>query len=683
MASEEENIVKTDCAMCYQSCGINVYVKDGKIIRVGGMQEHPLNEGDICSRAMAIPSFVYSPERLRYPMERQGDSWKRISWSEALDKIAARLNETKEKYGAKAVSVCCGSVGVENIEMSTFAHDFLGAFGSPNYISVETICFRSRILARQMTFGMYPIEEPENSSCIVLWGHNPESSQMPLARRLHKLTEEGTTLIVIDPKRIPLAKKGLHLQIRPGTDCALALAALNVIINEDLYDKEFVEKYTFGFDKLKEHVKDYTPEKVEKITWIPAADIKTFARIYATTKPACIVQGINTLDQSVNGIQNSRILGILQAVTGNIGIPGGWVRTPRLRFGINIQLVGEPMGADVYPLFYSIWGRKSAFGQAMVFPDMVISGKPYPLKSMIVTGGNPVLTFPESNKITEALEKLDFLVVMDLFMTETAELADIVLPACSFLEKSGIAYDYGVCHGMPYVMLRKKTIEPFYESWPEWKFWTELGRKMGYEKQFPWKTDEETVKYQLEGTGITLEQLAMNPSGIYFADKRYGVGDFRGTPSRKIEIYSETLKQAGFDPIPTHKEPFYSPVSTPEYAKEYPLILTTGARIPEYTHSQMRKVPQLRAKVPDPLAEIHPSTAAKYGVSDGETVFVETKKGSIQIKIKYSEDLLHDTISIPHGWAQANVNVLTDIDARDPISGYPQLKALMCRIRKV
>ncbi len=674
-------MIKTDCAMCYQSCGINVYVKNGKIIRVGGTLEHPLNQGDICSRAQAIPSFVYSPERLRYPLEREDDGWKRITWSEALDKIATRLLETKEKHGAKALAIYCGSVGVENMEMSTFAHDFLAAYGSPNYISVESICFRARILARQITFGMYPIEEPENSSCIVLWGHNPDSSDMPLARRLHRAVEEGTTLIVVDPKRIPLAKKGLHLQLRPGTDCALALATLNVIINEGLYDKEFVEKWTIGFDKLREHVKNYSPEEVEKITWVPAADIKTFARIYAATKPACIVQGINTLDQSVNGIQNSRVLCILQAITGNIGVPGGWVRTPRLRFGIKLDLVAEPMGSDRYPLFYQIWGRKSAFGQAMVFPEMVISGKPYPIKSLIVTGGNLVLTLPESNKIREALEKLDFLVVMDLFMTETAELADIVLPACSFLEKTGVAYDYGVCHGLPYVMLRKKAIEPLGESWPEWKFWTELGRRMGYEKQFPWKTDEETVRYQLEGTGITPEQLATNPSGVLFASKRYGVESFR-TPSGKAELYSETLKKAGFDPIPTHREPVYSPISNPEFAKEYPLILTTGARIPEYTHTQMRKVPQLRSRVPDPVAELHSSTAAKYGIVDGETVIVETRKGSIKIKVKHSEDILPNVISIPHGWAQANVNVLTDIEARDPISGYPELKALLCRIKK-
>jgi anaerobic selenocysteine-containing dehydrogenase len=679
----EENIVKTDCAMCYHSCGLNVYVKGGKIVKVEGMPEHFLNQGEICPRAQAIPSFVYSPDRLKYPMERVEGGWKRITWDEALDKIAAKLTEIKEKYGPEALAVFSGSVGVENLELSTFAHEFLAAYGSPNFISVESICFRARILARMITFGMYPIEEPEKSQFVVLWGHNPDSSNMPLAKHLHKAVEEGEVkLVVINPRRIPLAKKGLHLQIRPGTDCFLALAALNVITEEALYDEEFVNKWTVGFEKLKEHVKNYSPEKVEEICGVPASDIKKFARIYATTKPACIVQGINTLDQSVNGIQNSRALAIMQTITGNIQVPGGWTRVPRLRFGIKLSLVGKPMGADEYPLFYQIWGRTAAFGQAMVFPELVISGKPYPIKALIVTGGNPALTMPESEKVREALKKLDFLVVMDLFMTETAELADIVLPACSFLEKAGVAYDYGVCHSIPYVMLRKKAIEPVGESWPEWKFWTELGRKMGDENRFPWKTDEEVVNYQLEGTGITLEQLKAKPSGFFFTSKEYGVKGF-GTPSGKVELYSETLEKYGYAPLPTPRETSLGPLGSTETTGEYPLILTTGARVLEYTHTQMRNIPQLRARVPEPIAEIYPSTALKYGIADGEMVVVETAKGRIKIKVKYSEDIRPDTVSIPHGWAQANVNILTDIEMRDPISGYPELKALRCRIKKL
>ncbi|MEM0314169.1 MAG: molybdopterin-dependent oxidoreductase [Candidatus Bathyarchaeia archaeon] len=679
----EENVVKTDCAMCYHSCGLNVYVKDGKIVRVEGMPEHPLNQGEICPRAEAIPSFVYAPDRLKYPMEKTENGWRRITWDEALNKIAAKLTEMKEKYGPEALAVFCGSVGVENLELSTFAHEFLAAYGSPNYISVESICFRARILARMITFGMYPVEEPEKARCVVLWGHNPDSSNMPLAKYLYKAVEDKNfKLIVIDPRRIPLAKRGLHLQVKPGTDLYLALATLNVIINEGLYDEEFVNKWTTGFENLREHVKKYPPEKAEEICGVPASDVKKFARIYASTKPACIVQGINTLDQTVNGIQNSRALAILQTITGNIQVPGGWTRVPRLRFGIKLSLIGKPMGADEYPLFYQIWGRTSAFGQAMLFPEMAITGKPYPIKALIVTGGNPALTMPESKKFREALEKLDLLVVMDLFMTETAELAHFVLPACSFLEKTGIAYDYGVCHGIPYVLLRKKAIEPVGESWPEWKFWTELGRRMGYQDKFPWNSDDDVVKYQLEGTGITLEDLKAKPSGFIFTAKEYGVKGF-GTPSGKVEIYSKTLEEYGYDPLPTPRDSPYGIFGEAEISKDYPLILTTGARLIEYTHSQMRNIPQLRAREPDPIAEIHPSTAAEYGIADGETVIVETRKGSIKIKVKCSGDILPSVVSIPHGWAQANVNFLTDMDTRDPISGYPDLKALRCMIKKI
>ncbi|GAI33525.1 unnamed protein product, partial [marine sediment metagenome] len=228
-------------------------------------------------------------------------------------------------FGAKALAVYNGSIGVENIELAGFAQRFRGVYGTPNLISVEGNCFRSRIMARQMTFGGYPIEEPWNSKCLIIWGQNMDNSRVPMAAKIYKALDSGSVsqLIVIDPKRIPMAERGIHIQIRPGTDCALALGMLNVIISEGLYDKEFVEKYTLGFDRLVEHVKQYPPEKVEKITWVPAEDIKKIARIFATTKPSSIVPGTCSIDQHVNGFQNNRVLALLQIVTGNIDIPGG------------------------------------------------------------------------------------------------------------------------------------------------------------------------------------------------------------------------------------------------------------------------------------------------------------------------------------------------------------------------
>jgi anaerobic selenocysteine-containing dehydrogenase len=226
-------------------------------------------------------------------------------------------------------------------------------------------------------------------------------------------------------------------------------------------------------------------------------------------------------------------------------------------------------------------------------------------------------------------------------------------------------------------------IEPIGESWPDWKFWSELGRKMGYGNFFPWETEEEVVDFFLKPSGLTREQLDReHPEGAYYGEKKYQIGKFR-TPSGKIEIFSETLVENGYDPLPVHIEPSQSPVSTPELARKYPLILTTGARDLEYTHTQFRNVPTLRKAAPEPIAEIHPDTAEKYGIADGEVVAIETRKSGIRMKVRMTEDLAPQVVSIPHGWSEANANRLTELEPRDPVTGYTQLKALLCRIKKI
>ncbi|MBA7647809.1 Acetylene hydratase [subsurface metagenome] len=682
-----ERIIKTDCILCVWGCGINAHVEDGKLVRVEGMAEHPLSQGVLCPRGAALADYVYSPDRLRYPMKKVNGSWERLSWDEALDIIAGKLGQLKDEYGAHTLAIFCGSIGVENNELAAFARRFRGAYGTPNFLSVESNCYRSRILAQQLTFGTFLLEEPEKAKCVLLWGHDPDNSKLPLANKLYKALAEGLELIVINPKRTLLAKRGIHIPIRPGTDCALALAMLNVIISEDLYDKEFVQEHTVGFDKLREHVKQYPPEKVAEITWIPADNIRKVARMFATAESASIVPGTCAIDQHINGLQTGRAFAILQAVTGNIDVPGGWVNVPFPRLGsLHIKVDEEPIGAAEHPLFYRLWGREAPYGQAMYLAEAILDEKPYPIKALIVTGGNPVITLPDSNRIKQALEKLDLLVVIDLFMTETARLADIVLPACSFIERSGVGYVYAVTSGMPYLMLRKKIIEPLWESWSDWKFWSELGRRMGYGELFPWQTDDEIVEYWLRTTGLTMEQLTeQKPEGVFFAEKKYDLcrrSEFR-TPSTKIELYSETLAEHGYDPIPVHIEPSQSPVSNPELAKEYPLILTTGARIQQYTHTQFRNVPALRQASPEPITEIHPDTAKEYGIVDGDAVAIETLKGEIRMKVKTTKDLAPHVVSLPHGWSEANANILTELEPRDPVTGYTEFKALLCRMKKI
>ena len=383
---KDTHVAKSVCMLCFMVCGINAHVKDNKLVAVDGMREHPASRGIICPRGYHIPDYLYSPDRLQYPMMRDGKSgFRRASWEEALDFVAAGLQKIKDEHGARAVSVSVGSIGAENIFISAFAQRWRAAFGTPNFFSVEGHCFRSRIMARIFTFGAYPLSDPDNAEVVLLWGHNPDASEPPVGQRLHRLIDKGLKIIVIDPMRTPLAKKGIHISVRPGTDAALALGMMNVIISENLHDEEFIKRHTIGFEKLAEHVKAYPPERVSEICGVSSTDLYTMSQLFAGAKSACIEQGVASLDQHINGFQTGRSLAILQAITGNYNKPGAWCANPLARLtDLRLPVEGEPIGAEEYPIFRSFWGRTSPYGQQMLLPDAILSGKPYPIKAMLV-----------------------------------------------------------------------------------------------------------------------------------------------------------------------------------------------------------------------------------------------------------------------------------------------------------
>lgn len=688
---KEERIVKTVCQACLYSCGIEAHVKEGKIVKIKGMKDHPVNKGRLCPKGANILDWVYSKERLRYPLKRKGDQWERISWDEALDTIASKLLEIKEKYGAKALACLFGMVFfVQGRITKELMQRFCDVYGTPNIFSVDSMCYRVRIAAQMLTFGRraVPDLEVKNGNCLVFWGNNPHASTPPLAWRLTEENLEGKKIIVIDPRKIPIAERAnLHLRPRPGTDCALALAFMNVIISKGLYDKEFVENWTFGFEKLKEHVKAYTPEKVEEITWVPKEMIIKAAEIYGSSKPACIYQGWNALDQTTAGFHTNRAIAILQAITGNYDLPGGYLphMEPPYRSARLPELIEDmPIGVSEYPLHYKVKERFFGEGHGMFLYDAILEGKPYPIKAAIITATNPLRTWPNTRKMEEALKGLEFLVVMDLFMTPTAKLAHLVLPAASFLERDEWPH-FPFVLGKPFIMLRKKVIE-FEEAWPDIKFWMELAKRMGYESYFPWKSIEEYMDWAMEPSGFKVKFLKEEAQdGLFYAHPSYGSYKTRGfeTPSGKVELYSKVLEDLGIDPLPVHIEPLESPISTPEIAKEYPLILTTGSRILEFLHSEHRNIERLKRKRPEPFAEMGRETAERYGIKDGDKIIVETKNGSLEIKAKISEDMLENVINIPHGWEEANVNLLTDERPANKGGGQPALKSLLCRIRKI
>lgn len=680
--------IKTLCGMCPWGCGIIAELEGDRVVKIKGDPDHPWNHGRLCPKGASILDHVFSPDRIKYPMKKVKGKFERISWDEALNIMATELLKIKEEYGAKSWAVMEGMSFVTQggTSMGTLQR-FCDVYGSPNFFSPESYCYLSRITAGMLTLGKFPNDDPENSSCIILWGHNPSDSNFIKAEQIQGAVKRGAKLIVVDPRRTPLAKKAhLHAQIRPGTDSAFALSLMNVIIEEGLYDKEFVDQYTSGFAELAEHVKSYAPEATERITWIPAGIVREIARIYASIKPATIVEGINSLGQCTSGFQNYRATLILQSLTGNIDKIGGTVNVdlggPELAVAnyapirVPERVHDKPMGGDEFPVLVQGWTA-----QGLLMADMVLTGEPYPIKGLTIVGSNPLLTWPNANKVKQALEEVEFLSVITVAMNETAEMADLVLPAASFLERTEVWEILSLSFSMPYITLRNKVLD-FYESRPDAEIWFDLARRMGYEEYFPWKSMEELIKRQFEPTFFPIGDYLGKTNCIPYGRMKYKQYETEGfkTPSGKVEISSIILKQLGLSPLPVFQEPPESPLSTPDLAREYPVILTTGARNMHYTHSSFHELPAFRKRMAEPYGEIHPETAARYGIVNGGLMIVATRQGAIEIKARVTEDILPQVLNITHGWSESNVNILTDDRTIDPVTGYPSLKALLCRV---
>jgi len=676
--------IKTICALCTNHCGIDVEVQNGQILKVSGMQEHPFHH--LCVKPYALQELVYSKERVTTPLAKHKGAFKEISWEDAFDIIADKLTKIKNQYGAKAIVPFCGN-GFACRSNGKVIRRFADLLGTPNYTAGGWTCFSARVIAFTLTVGGFPNPDfvPENK-CVILWGKNPPESLASEKKQIEEGLKRGTKFIVIDPRSTPLAKKAdLHAQIRPGTDCALAMGILYVVISEGRYDKDFVANWTVGFDRLVDHVKDYSPEKVEKITWVPADTIRKIARMYAANAPAGISTGIS-LDHSSNGIQTMRAIGVLMAICGNLEIPGGNLINRGMKFkhmSLKEKIDKDtPIGVD-FPLFAKIRGYQS--GTRVT--DSILTEKPYPIKALLVLEGNPLVNWPNTNKVRKAFEKLDFLVVQDMVMTDTAKMAHLFLPATSDLETEDFREGYFDHEGLPMIAKSNKVIEPVGKCMEDWKIWAEVGRRMGFTEYFPWESTTELLTDLLEPTEISYDDLQKNPGGLYYSPKIYRSylnGGFK-TASQKVEIYSEAMAQFGYDPLPTFHEPFESPVSKPDIAETYPLILITGARIESYTHSRFRDMPSLRKLYPEPLVEIHPQTAQSLGVKDGDMVRVESLRGNIRVKARLTEVVHPKIVSVTHGWSNetgANVNCLTDDAAVDPVSGFPEYRSLLCRVVK-
>lgn len=697
---KSEEVIKSHCRLCHGACGVLVHVKDGRVVKVEGDPESPISHGSMCAKGLASAQLAYHPDRLRFPLKRTGNKgegkWQRISWDEALDTMVTKYKEIMAEYGPESIVIGQGT----GRDYESFLYRFANLLGTPNVLTAGHQCYVSRTGACLITCGNLPVVDyAGNPQCVMVWGCNPLWSNPDeyTGENLSRTLAQGAKLIVIDPRLTYLASRAdIWLQLRPGTDTALAFGMLNVIIDEGLYDREFVEKYTHGWDQFVERVRQYSLDKVAETTWVPEEKIREAARLYAQTKPAAIQWGIS-IEQTLNCTDNNRILTDLMAITGNLDVPGGNALfvpptvNSTSKFARHRYLPSEQrdkqLGGERYKL-----AQRVALVTPKVVWDAILTGKPYPVKAVQLHGSNPVMTRANANEVYEALKQVDFLVVADLFMTPTAELADIVLPAAGWLEINYVA-DLWKRHG--YVFARQKIVEVG-ECWSDHKMFNELGKRMGQEGYW-WDTVEGGLDYILEPSGLTWEQFKQK--GYLQGEMKYRKYEKNGfsTPTRKVELYSTIMEEWGYDPLPKYKEPPESPVTKPDMLKEYPYILTTGFRSPVFFHSANRMIPWLREIHPDPVVELHPEVAKKQGIEDGDWVFIEAPRGRVKQRARLTPGIDPRVIAAEHawwfpeittpdhGWQESNINILTDnaLENNDVAVGANNLRALLCKIYPV
>ncbi|MCK4788731.1 MAG: molybdopterin-dependent oxidoreductase [Desulfobacteraceae bacterium] len=670
----------TLCRMCDQGCGLEVTVEDGQPVRIQGSRNHPYNKGWLCAKGRAGLDFFYSPQRLSSPLIRREGELVPVEWEEALDFAAERLGRMRDQYGPESVAIYRGE-GTGHQEIKYYMKRFANVLGTPNFIGVGSLCHFSKTLSEQLTYGAGTGPDIANTRFLMIWGGNPFFSHEPVVpREISRLKKSGGKIAVVDPRRTETASKAdHHLAVKPGRDEILTLNMLHVILREDLWDKSFTDKWVPGFHGFSEKVREdrFSPENGEFMTGIMPDLVRQVARSYATTRPACIYLG-NGLEHHSHGVNTMRLLAIMKAITGNLDVRGGDIITPEPNLRDMTMPLPQPsispVGSEEFPLFCKM--RKE--GHVLAVPEAILEGRPYPIKGMIIGGGNASLEWPNSIRVREALKKLEFLLVIDVVRSPDCAYADVVLPACTYLERD--EHRVNADHCFHHISLRRRVVEPVY-GLPDQMIWARLAKHMGFEEYFPWKTCQEGIDYLLGDEGVSYEGL-ISQGGIYEYGKReykkYEQKGFR-TPTGKVEIDSERLKAFGYDPFPIREdvlEPF-------QESGEFPLFLTTGANLLCYVHWQYRYVPRLRKMFPEPVFEIHPETAAQYGLSEGEMAEVHTTHGRIQLRAHVTPRIRQDTINIPQGWEEANANELTGTQDADPISGFPNLKSLRCRIRKM
>jgi formate dehydrogenase alpha subunit len=669
--------VTTTCIYCGVGCLLRFKVRDGEIVRTIPSHLGP-GDGKLCIKGWSAHEFIHHEDRLKRPLIRRGEELVEASWDDALNLITENLSKTKNNHGSNSIAVLSSAKATneENYLLQKFTR---AVIGTNNIDHCARLCHASTISGLVKTFGSGAMtnsqEDLEEADVIFIIGSNTTEQHPLLSRRLIRAVKNGSKLIVADPRDIHLtAYSTLHMRHRPGTDVALLNAMMSVIIKEGLHDATFIENRTEGFQDLKNMVAQYEPDQVETLVTVPAEKIAEAARIYGEAERATILFSMG-ITQHITGVDNVVSVANLAMLTGNIGRSGTGVNP--LRGQNNVQGACD-MGAlpQYFPGYRSVndeeagnqinnaWGASCSPEQGLTLMEIINEcGKS--IKTMYIMGENPVLSDPDSEHVKEQLKKLDFLAISELFLSETAELADVVLSAASFAEKSGTftATDRRV-------QLIRKAIDPIGESKPDWKIITQLSKRMGYEMDYdsPQEIMEEITRVTPIYGGMKYERLESEGLRWPCPDPEHP-----GTP---ILHENQFARGKGLF-VPVAYSP---PAEEPDNA--YPYILTTGRILPHWhTGTMTRRSPTLTNQVNEAYVEINPIDAETIGIIDGERVTVESRRGKITLKATVTEGIKEGVVFIPFHFSEAAANVLTNT-ALDPIAKIPELKVCAVNIIK-
>ncbi len=704
------------CGICPAGCFVRARLEDGQLQGVEPDPESPL--GMICTIGRHSPQVVYDPDRLRHPLARVGPKgsyrFARVSWDEAYERVVERLQRIKSESGAEATAIYTGRGSFDMALCDLFqpadvaissASSVLFPFGSPNTLGVGALCYVSfAMIAPHVTMGgMFHTMDTDldQAELIVVWGANPATDSPPLAHeRILRARGRGASVVVIDPRRNDTARlAGAEwIPIRPGTDGALALAMIEVLLEEELHDEAFAAKWMHGFGELRGLVQHFRPDTVEGITGVPAETIRQLARRIAGARGASPVM-YTGLEYSDSGVQAIRAVFTLWALAGQLDVPGGLVfRMKEGSFPQNRRhLVPNPdvrkaLGRDRFPVYSHYRGES----HAIALPKSVLEGEPYRIRALINLGGSLITAWPDPALWRKTLAALDLFVCINRHHTADSAYADLVLPATTGYENTSFMR-YG-----PLFKIRERLLEPVGEARNDALILAELARRLGYGHLYP-QTEEEILERALEGTGFTVEQVraaggSVQVPAVMMQYRKWEKGLLRpdgrpgfDTPTGKLEAASTVLAEHGYDALPVYTEPREGPLARPDLARRFPLVFNSGARTHHDFRSQHHGVSGLAEKQPEPTVTLNALDARERGIRNGDKVWVETPRGRLGFRARVTEEIVRGAVDAsmggggplgPKAWQECNVNELTNLDHYDPISGFPVYKTLLCQVAK-